>query len=332
MERKKLLNALEKVKPGIASKEIVESMTYFHFSGKNIVTYNDKISIQHPLKTDFNLFVKANDLYKIISKLPADKITLARKEDKLNVRCKTLNANLSIIDDPEVKTRIATVDMSLKKAKWKKLPSNFNESISLCAFSASKQESDQTLSCVYINEMDCIASDNSRIAHSILTEAMQNMLIKASEVHSLIAIKPTKYYTSKAWLHFKNEDNCIFSIRKIEGDFPDYFQFFDFEGTEINLPKDILTGIDITSILADQLDPFITIKISNDSCIISGKSEAGKVQHKSKIDYTGKEISFEINPDFIREMMSHSSSIVISKERAKLQTDSDFSLVTSLYV
>jgi len=307
-------------------------MTYFLFSGKNIVSYNDTISIQHPLKTDFNLFVKANDLYKIISKLPADKVSLSIKtEGKLNIRCSTLNASLSTINDQEIRDRINTIGSSLKKAKWKKLPKNFNDSISLCSFSASKQESDQTLTCISINGVDCVASDNRRIAHAVLSESMDPMLLKASEIRSLIATDPIKYSASKSWLHFKSENNCIFSIRRIDGNFPDYLQFFEFDGSKVELSKDIIKGVDITSILADKLDPFVTIKIIDGVCNIVGKSEAGKIQHRSKIDYKGKEISFTINPEFLKEMMSHSSSIIISKERAKLQTDTGFTLVTSLY-
>jgi len=93
MEKIRLLNALEKIKPGISNKGIVESMSYFMFSGKDVITYNDKISIQHPLKTDFSLFVKANDLYKIISKLTAKKVFLTEKKDKLHIKSKSLKAN-----------------------------------------------------------------------------------------------------------------------------------------------------------------------------------------------------------------------------------------------
>lgn len=332
MKRIELLNILEKVKPGIASNDLVESMTYFLFSKKDIITYNDKISIQHPLKTEFNLFVKAKDLYKIVSTLTTETISLTEKKGKLNIKSKSINANLSTIEDPEILARIKTVDKSLKNAKWEKLPDNFNESISLCSFNASNQEADKSLTCVYINNKDCVASDNHKIAHSILSETMETMLIKASEIKNLIAINPIEYSTSKAWLHFRNEDKCIFSIRRVDGEFPDFFPFFDFEGDKINLSSNMLEGMNLTSVLIEQENPFVTIKIAKGFCNIFGKSDAGKIQHRSKIDYKGKkEISFIINPEFLKEMMSHSSSITVSKERAKLQTDSDFSLLTSLY-
>ena len=321
---------LEKLKPGILTKEVVEGLSYFYFSGSEIVTYNDKISIQHPLKTDFQLFVKAQDLYKLISKLTVEEIALFEKDSKLHVQCKTLKANLSTIEDSEIKTRIDNVSDSLKKAKWKTLPDNFSDSISLCMFTASKQESEGTLTCVYVKGKDCISSDNTRVSHAILNSDVDNLFLKASEIKNLIAITPSKYAVTNSWIHFKNKDKCIFSIRNIVGDYPDYLQFFDFEGTEVKLPKEIIEGIDITSILSDPSDPSVKFKITKGFCTLSVNSEAGTITHRSKIDYKDKDINFTINPNFLKEMMSHSSSIIIGKDKAKLQTD-NFSLLALFF-
>ena len=113
MNRKKLLDVLKKVKPGIAEKDIVESMTYFYFSGKEVVTYNDKISILHPLETDFNLFVKADDLYKIVSLSKADVLKIEEKGNNLNIRSPKMNVNLTTIIDEEIVDRIKLIEKSL---------------------------------------------------------------------------------------------------------------------------------------------------------------------------------------------------------------------------
>lgn len=327
--KKELLKVLESVKPGIASRGVVESMAYFLFSGTDIITYNDKISIQHPFKTDFNLFVKADDLYKMMTKLSVDDVALAEKDGKLHVQCETMQADLATIEDDEISARIANVDKSLKTAKFLPLPDNFCESVSLCSFIASKQESYQTLTCVHVTGENCISSDNMRIAHATMDGKVTPMFIEASEVRSLIAINPTEYAISKAWLHFRNEDKCIFSIRKVNGDFPDFVQFFDFKGTEIKLPKSLIEGMDIASVFTDDLAPQTEINISKGVCIISVKSDSGTIKYRSKIDYSGSDIVFRINPDFLKEMMAHTSSIIVHKDKVRLETD-NFALVTAL--
>ena len=331
METKELLNVLEKVKPGIASKNVIESMTYFYFSGTDIITYNDQISIQHPFKTKFNLFVKAQDLYKLISKLTEKEIKIEEKDGKLSLTCKTLKANLNTMNDPEVIERIKNVSDSLNKAEWKSLPENFCDSITLCSFSTSTRDSDGTLTCVHIDGKHCVSSDNNRISHAILTEEMDNMFIKATEIKNLDNIRPTQYSVTKSWLHFKNADNCIFSIRKITGEFPAYLQFFNFEGKEVNLPKEILEGINLTSILAGDSNPAIKFKIAKGFCMLSSNSDAGTITHRSKIKYNDEEINFTINPDFLKQMMSHSSTITVGEDKAKLQTGNSFSLLTLFF-
>ncbi len=121
-------------------------------------------------------------------------------------------------------------------------------------------------------------------------------------------------------------------MRKVEGEFPDFMQFFEFDGVEINLPKEILEGVDLTSILLSDEYTSINVKLRKNQCILSIDSDAGKIQHKTKLPYSGKDISFQINPEFLKEMMKHSSSILYSKEKIKLQTDGGFSLLTALYV
>jgi DNA polymerase III sliding clamp (beta) subunit (PCNA family) len=330
MNTKELLNALEKVKPGISSKSSSEGMSYFYFSGTDVITYNDKISIQHPFETDFNLFVKANDFYKIISKLSTEEINVVEKNNKLNITGKKIKSSLATIQDNEVSERIKSLSKSLSKVEWQELPKNFNESILLCSFTASTQISAGTLICVYLKENICVASDNSRISYATLDSEIDEMFIQASEIKNLVSISPTKYAITQSWLHFKNEDGCVFSIRKIEGEFPDFMSLFDFEGIKIDLPKEIIEGIDIASILADVNDKAINIKIAKNAVILSAKSDGGKIMHRSKIDYDKEEINFSINPDFIKEMMKHNSHVSIGEGKAKLQTES-FSLLTAFY-
>lgn len=302
------------------------------FTKTNIITYNEKISIQYPFKTDFKTFVKALDLYKLISKLKYEAVSIEKVDDKLNISCKSAKVKLSTISDKEASERIDKVSESLKGVKWKILPDNFNTAVSLCSFFASKSESDQTLTCVYVNGKDIISSDNNRVAHAILSGEMDEVFIKASEIKNLISIKPIEYTVKKSWLHFKGENGCIFSIRRVDGQFPDYLQFFNFEGTAVNLPKQITEGIDIASIMMEAIDSSVNFKISDGFCHISAKSDGGVVRHRSKIDHSGSEIKFTVNPEFLKEMMSHSSSIIFSTDKAKLTTDDgSFSLLMSLF-
>jgi len=326
-----LLDVLKKVKPGIASKDIIESMTYFFFSGEDIITYNDHISIQHPFKTNFSFFVKAKDFFSIVSKISVQEITLMEEQDKLVLKCQSVLAKLCTIKDDEVISRISTVKDSLVDTEWKSIPENFLECISLCSFAAAKGESDLTLTCIKVNGDYCVASDNQRVAFAKLTTPMDFFFLKSSEVNNLTAINPIKYSVEDSWIHFQNADSCIFSIRKVMGEFPDFFPFLNFDGASINVPKEITEGVDLASVFSDPETPSITLLIQKGVCMITVESPHGELKFKTKIDYSGDDIKFKINPLFLREMLSHSTEITISETRAKLETAS-FSLLTALVV
>jgi len=331
IQREKLLDILNKVKPGLSSKELVASMSYLYFSGKDIITYNDKICIQYPFKTEFNLFIKANNLYNLLLKSTTEVIALTEKQNKLNITSKKFKANLTAIKDSETKSRIEYISESLKGVTWKTLPDNFSDSVSLCSFTAAKYEVDTSLVCVYLNKDMCFSTDNSRISYAVLDREIDEMLILASEIKSLIALNPIEYSITTSWIHFKNKENCIFSIRKIEGKFPDCLPLFDFKGVTINLPKEILEGIDITSVLLNEEHAAINVKIEKNQCLLSIKTDAGKVQYKAKLKYSGTCISFNINSKFFKSLINYSSTIVYSEKKIKIQTDNGFSLLTALY-
>lgn len=329
MNRKHFLNVLENTKPGTASSGIVDAMSCFYFSGKFIITYNEKISIHFPFKTDFSLFVKADDLYKIISKSSAEDILIKEGKGKLCLSTKTMRANLSTIQDDEMMSRINIVEESLEGAEFKDVAEDFISSISLCAVFASTQESEQALTCVRISGKECVASDNIRIAYARMCNSMDEMFIKASEIKTLSKINPTQYAITDAWLHFKNEEGCVFSIRKIEASFPEFLQLFDFEGAKVNLPENLIEGMSMATIFTDAMEPAVNLIIEKETCIISVNSESGDIKYRSAIAYTGSKIKFSINLNCFKEMMNHSAIMTISQQKAKLEVG-NFALVTAL--
>lgn len=330
-ERKKVLEILKTIKPGVASKDLVESMKYFFISGTEIVSYNDRISIQHPFVTPFSAFVKADSFFNVMAKSTVENISMEKLGDNnIAVTAKGLNVKLPAVIDPEVVSRIKAISASLTGAKWGKVPEKFAECVNLCSFAASKSESESTLSCVRISESMCIASDNNRIAVAKMNESMDDMFLKATEIKNLVAINPIEYSVTKAWLHFKNEACCIFSIKRIEGLYPNFLPHFDFEGERVDLPADISEGTDLASIFTSETEqPSISITIEKNNCLLVVKSEGGSLDFSTDIVYTGKKLQFTINPDFLLEMMKYSTSVVLTKGKAKLETE-NFSLLTSL--
>jgi len=331
-EKGKTLEILGAIKPGLALRDIAEGMKNFYFDGKNVSTYNDKVSITHPFKTDFQSFINAEKLYKLISKLPSKKFTLNQlNETTITLKSEGVDVSLPAIIDQEVIKRISTVNKGIKKIEWKKLPSNFADCINLCSFAASSSEIESTISCVRLTKKVCVATDAKRIAYAKLKSKIEPMFIKASEIKHLLGIKPTHYGSNKGWLFFKNEDNCVFSIRKIDGNFPKWKHHFDFDGSKVDLPKKLLNGIDLASIFTEDgsIIP-LNITIKKGVCKISVQTDGGKLNYSEPIDYNGEPIHFIVNPDFLKEMIKFDTTITFIEGRAKLETE-NFAVLTSFF-
>lgn len=331
IDRTELIRILEKIRPGIAKNETMESMTYFYLSGDDIISYNDKISIQYDFKTDFSLFVKASDFYKLLTKIKDKDVTLVADGDCLKVSTASTRITLPTISDNELTERIKSVKESLATGKWKKLPEDFSDKINLCSYTASKMEQEGTLTCVNVKGDVCTSSDNNRISQATIKGPVDEMLIKASVIKDLIGIDPKGYKITKAWIHFRDKNKCIFSVRRVTGEFPDFSQFMDFSGTDIELPSEILDGIDLVSILTDPDDPSVNIKISKGVILLKGKVQNGNIMHRCKIDSKDTELDLTINPAFLKDMVKYNSKITVGQDKARIRTDNNFCMITALY-
>lgn len=331
IKRLELIKILQKLMPGIAKNESMEAMTYFFFSGKNIIAYNDKICIQYPMVTDFSLFVKASDFFKLLSKIKDEEVELSYEKNHLKIDTKKTKISLSTITDKELIERIKSVNKSFKESKWKKLPKDFMEKASLCSYTASKMEQEGTLTCVHLKEELCTSSDNTRISQAKLSSPVDEMLLKASVIKDLNLISPNGYKITKSWIHFKDENKCVFSVVKIKGDFPDFSKFTKFKGKEINIPSSILDAIDLVSILTDPDSPSINIKISKGIILIKSRVQNGNIRHRYKIDSGDTELELVINPQFLKDMIKFNSKIIIAEDKAKIETENDFFMITALY-
>jgi len=332
-DKDQVLTILGAIKPGLASKDIVESMKNFYFSGETVVTYNDRISVLYPFLTDFKGFVRADTLYSLIDKLPESKFKLKQKEGGSGVilTSKGVSVDLPSIMDEEVVTRIGVVNKEITEANWQDLPTNFSDSISVCSFAAAKSEVASTISCVYINGDKVVATDSKRIAFAKIDKEMPALFIKAEEVKNLVAIKPTHYSVSNGWILFKSSSGSIFSIRKIDGSFPEWEPLFEFEGNVVELPKTILHGIDLASVFTKiDLSAVLSITIGENLCKIVITTEGGNLKYQVPLDYEGEAISFVVNPDFLKEMIKHSTVITFAESKAKLETET-YSILTALY-
>jgi hypothetical protein len=317
-DRQDFLNSLLLLQPGTDSREIIEQMGHVMFSSKQAITYNDQISIAVPLETNFNCSVNAEKLIKILQSMATKTVGVSKTKNELRLVSKDTKAGISIMVEDELADIIRRLHDDIESAKWKKLPSNFIEGVSLCAFSASSKDEDRTMTCVRCNGDVIYAGDRSRCSKYIMDGKVSDFLIKATIVKDLKNFSPVKYYRSESWIHFKTKDNVVFSCRRMSGKFLDYAKIFKMKsGTKIKIPN-IKKEVDATEIMTskDGKQKNIGLVFKKGLVVCLGASGSGWVEKPVKIDYKGKELTIRINPIFLSQVLERATTVRLTKEKA----------------
>lgn len=315
LNKDELKSALEVVKPGLASKEIIEQSTSFAFMDGRVVTYNDEISISHPVEgLSIEGAVKAEELYKLLSKLKKDEIEMELTESEVILSSGRMRAGLVLMKE----IKLPLEELGDMDGKWKKLPENFVEGLKFAIGSCSSDMSQAILTCVHITNDFMEASDSFRISIYFVKLPVKDVLLPAPSAKHLLGFTPTHILEGTSWVHFKNAAGTILSCRIFEDKFPNTAHIVNVEGESIQFPRTLTEILDRAVVFSKRdhfTDETITVVLGEKRIVISGSSDYGWFEESANIKYTGRAIEFKITPDLLSGILNQSSDCVLSKDR-----------------
>lgn len=323
VSKSQLQEALEKVKPGLADKEIIEQTMAFVFEGNKVITYNDHISLSHPvegLDIDIKGAIKAEELYGILSKLKRDELNLNVKEGKLYL--KSGKAEICLLLTEKIKLPLSEIQ---NEKKWKELPDNFNHFMKFAMATCSKDFSQPVLTCVHVNENGYLEStDDYKITRCFVEGKMPvgTFLIPATSVNEVVKIGPKYIDVSNSWAHFMNENQTMISCRVYEEDFPKISDHLEVRGVEFEFPKAMKDILERASVFAKRdnvIDEEVTISIEKGKIEVSSFSDTGSFKEKSYTNYDNDPIKFIIVPYLLSDILDETRKCVIGKNSMKFQ-------------
>ena len=168
MKKQDLLQALEIVKPGLAGTERIEQTTSFAFMGENVVTYNDDISVSHPVPgLNITGAIEAKELYNLLKKIKNDELEMELVENEIKITSGKVVAHMAI----QVEIKLPLDEIS-EKGKWKNIPEGLMKAARNCSFSCENDKAKSTF-CVHVNKDGFVeATDRFRINRYQLSAAM----------------------------------------------------------------------------------------------------------------------------------------------------------------
>lgn len=328
IDRKELQKALKIVKPGLANKDVVEQATSFAFMGGRVVTYNDEISVSHPivgLKLDGA--IRADRLYAFLDKLTKDVVQIDITDTEVLISAGRSKAGLPL----QSEIKLPLKDEIAHFGKWKDLPEHFIKFLSMAIPSCSHDMSRPVLTCVHVSQTGFIeASDNYRITQCDMKEEMpvKSFLIPATSASQVTKMNPspTQISEGKGWIHFKNEEDTVMSCRILEESFPNIMPFMEVEGKTIHLPKTINAVLDRASVFYKRdhdLDEKVIITLKDNSFRVKASADPGGTtgwfKEEVNMVYEDVPVTFSITPYLLRDILKETSACILSNEKMKFE-------------
>jgi DNA polymerase III sliding clamp (beta) subunit (PCNA family) len=319
INRKQLISILNIAKLGVASKEVMEHSTAFCFDNDKIRTYNDLIAVTISYKSDIVTAIPSKEFLEILSKIPDEEIDITLEENRLSIKGdKERKTTLNVSED--IKIPIIEVD---KKAVWYDLPENFIETIKFCSFSTSKNSVYRPVFMgLYVNDNEIISCDMLRATIKKMNKKVEkDFLLPAYVVKQVSMFLPIQYTLDDTWIHFRNSNKALMSIRCIDSDekYPmeETKEFFNVTGDKITFPKEFKGMLERVSILAGEdaeRDKFIVLELKKNKITCKGESEKGNIIEPVRVRYAGREMKIVTNPIFLLDILNHLDIVTIGEK------------------
>lgn len=319
INRKELIKALKIVKPGTTTplERLLQASTFAFVKGR-VVTYNDVISVSHPVEgLEIDGAIEADELYRYLNKVTQEIVDIGvTHDDKLNQTTLVMDSGKASAGFTIQKK----IDLPLKnldaKMKWEKLPERFMEYLKLAAGTCSKENSKPVLTCVHITSKGIIeSSDGLRITWCDLKEKIpvKTFLIPIKAVKELIKLDVYKIAdATNNWIHFKTKEGTVFSARIMHDKYVDTKPFLGLQGEEIIFPKSIVEILD-RAVIFQRTEETVTVILKKKRIVIKSRSDSAWFKESARIRYNSdKQIEFHVTPSLIKHTLERSSTFMIS--------------------
>lgn len=312
INREELLGRLQSVSPGLAAREIIEQSSCFIFKDGKVITFNDEVSCSSPsgLPKEVEGAITAKDLLQYLESYPDEEIHLDFTDDELRIYGKGRKSGVRL--ESEILLNVTVVD---SPSKWKKLPDDFDDALSLVSTCASRDDSRFSLTCIHFHPEWLEACDNYQMARwTIKTGIKEPFLVRQPSLKLLMIMGMLEIGETQAWSHFRNPKGLVLSCRRYLEEYPELTSMLEVKGSPLTLRKGIEEAVKLASIASSKNidDDKVIVDIRPGKMIIRGEGSGSWHEERRKLkDYDGPELKFMISPKMLAELVKKHNSCLI---------------------
>ena len=313
INKNEFLSILQKVRPGISNKEIIEFSDSICFLPGKIITFNDEICVEHPFDSQFQGTVKADHFYRIVDKMATNaenEIELEQTENEMVIKGGKAQSGVLY----NAKGSLPLEEVFEGSIKFKPISDGLLEGIKLGQFCTSPDDSLPILQCVHIRKDTIQSSDSYRcFKYAMVPGGKEEFLLPKTCISVLMKYPVTKYCIQSNWAHFKTKEGIILHVRIFQNqEFPDISSFFDLKGIALTFPEKVLPAVERAAIFCstqELIEELLSVSIEEKKIVLSAqKKDVGWFKEtipqmqKNKIK-NASNITFKINAEFFLDLL-----------------------------
>lgn len=318
VNREEFLRQLESVAPGLSQRDIIEQSSCFVFKNGEVMAYNDEVACRGPsvLNGEIEGAVKADKLLELLRKLPEDEIKVGRENGAFLISGKYRKAGLRM--EEEIALPINNLE---QPDKWKKLPLEFTDAISVVQQCASQDQTHFEMTCVHIHPNWVEACDNFQLCRwTMKTGFKKPQLVRQSSIQHIVQLGVTEFAETNGWLHFRNDDGLVLSCRRYEEEYKDFSGILGVKGTVTRLPKQLAEAAEKAAIFSAEngKNDRIRVELKAGKIRLKGEGISGWYEEFKSIKYSGEPMTFLISPSLLAELTKKHEECEVAPGRLKV--------------
>jgi len=343
MKRSELVKALESVMVGVEKSGNSFMMDFVAFDTDWVRSFKDEIAVSYPFPVGIQAAIKANEVFKILSKMEEEDVTLevGKEGNSVEVKDGKTTLTLNALQKESFKNIINRASSLITNdLEWFYLPKEFKKGLGLCTLDVKKGKSLEKMAGVHIEGNLVISTDSYRVSTFLMDEGVSIPFTIPTETAKQILGIPVDLTTislTPAWVHLSNESGVIFSARllsdiypvdKVKGAFAT--MKFDPSGDFFTFPEGIDKALERAEIMADVGEDIthlsqVDLSYENGKMVLTGSREIGAI--REEIVWNEKHIpeGLRINmvPEYLKRILGITKKFQISPTKKGIILFSD---------
>lgn len=321
------LQRLDSVRAGILRKpEILQSECLVFRNGR-VYTFNGSIAfrIKSGLPKKFTAVVPAIDLLATLHKITAETMIVrkGKHEDEGAVYFAQKNEEVWVRSEDEVTLPIDQIEPPVE---WVPLPAEFSEAIGVVQ-DCTASDPQKNLGQIHVMPKYVEASDSFQSArYRIKTTGFppEGIMLRGDAMKLLSPLGMTKVSVTDSWVHFRNPNGLMVSVRRAAADatYPDISASFDMgdDARKTTLPSGLAEAVEKATPWSSQIADdgpggMILLELRRGACRVTGLGITGGYRKKLILDYNDEPLSFKIGTKIIEVICKKFNEVLVNQDK-----------------